>query len=165
MINKNMGNLLNDYLNPSLNSVTNQAKMKSFTNTLNSESAKTLENNIINPLSQRNMVRSSQATNMYNNLAKNNANNIANYANELLSTSQDNSANMLKTLMALYMNGYNVLAANQSQSLNTSQGNATKTQTTKESGVDMNQLIGVAAQLALNYAVPGSTAAASAIKM
>ena len=111
------------------------------------------------------MVRSSQATNMYNNLAKNNANNIANYANELLSTSQDNSANMLKTLMALYMNGYNVLAANQSQSLNTSQGNATKTQTTKESGVDMNQLIGVAAQLALNYAVPGSTAAASAIKM
>ena len=33
-VNKNMDSLLNEYLNPSLNSTTNQAKLNSFTNTL-----------------------------------------------------------------------------------------------------------------------------------
>lgn len=149
-VNNNMGQLLQEYLNPTLNSVTNQAKMNSFMNTLNNSSYSNLENNIINPLSKRNMVRSSQATNMYNNLAQNNAGQIANYANELLSTSQKDTASLLTNLMLWYMNGYNVLNDTQKQSLSTSQGNATKTQSGGNSnGMDTSQIMQLATQLAM----------------
>ncbi len=148
-VNANMDKLLEEYLNPSLNSTTNQAKMNSFMNTLNSETAKNLENNIVNPLSNRNMVRSSQATNMYNNLAANNASAIGNYANELLSTSQKDTASMLSNLMLLYMNGYNVAADTQKQSLSTSQGNATTTSKTTQSDSFMTQMMNTAMQLAM----------------
>ena len=148
-VNENMGKLLDDYLNPSLNSVTNQAKLNSFANTLNSESAKSIENSIVNPLSNRNMIRSSQATNLYNNLAQNNANQIANYANELLGNSQSEMAKTLSNLMLLYMNGYNAVAANQQQSLATSQGNAKKTQHTTESANYAAMMSQLAAQIAM----------------
>ena len=144
-----MGNLLEQYLNPSLNSTTNQAKIKSFINNLNSESSKALENNIINPLSNRNMIRSSQASNLYKNLAQNNTNQIANYTNELLGNSQEETAKMLNNLMLLYMNGYNALAANQQQSLATSQGNATKSQNPTESSSIAAQMSQLALQIAM----------------
>ena len=139
-VNQNMGSLLDQYMNPSLNTVTNQSKMNSFMDTLNSQTRKNVENNIINPLSNRNMIRSSQATNMYDNLAKENSNQIANYANELLANSQSDTASMLNTLMLMYMNGYNVLSDTQKQSLSTSQGNATKTQNTTETPSTMDIL-------------------------
>lgn len=134
-VNNNMNNLLTEYLNPTLNSTTNQAKMNAFINTLNNESNKNLENNIINPLSNRNMIRSSQATDLYNNLAQNNANQIGNYANELLANSQSDTANLLNNLMLLYMNGYNSILDNQQQSLVTSQGNSTQLQKSTTSDV------------------------------
>lgn len=131
--NKNIGTLLDNYLNPSLNSTTNQAKLNAFRNTMNTESKKSLENNIINPLSQRNMVRSSQATDLYKNLSNTNTTELANYINALLAEAQNNSANMISNLLSAYMNGYNVLSDMQGQSLNTSMGNATRTTTTKSS--------------------------------
>lgn len=150
-VNSNIGTLLDEYLNPSLNSVTNQAKMNSYIDNLNTQTAKNLENNIINPLSNRNMVRSSQATNMYNNLAQTNANLIGGYANDLLANSQADTASVLGNLMLLYLNGYNVLSDTQSQSLATSQGNATTTQTTSNNlGVDTGQVLQMALQLAMN---------------
>lgn len=151
-VNSNINRLLDEYMNPTLNSVTNQSKMNSYINKLNNESTKTLENNIINPLSKRNMVRSSQATNMYNNLAQNNANSIGNYANELLSSSQKDTASVLNNLMLMYLNGYNAISSNQGQSLSTSQGNATKSQTTSSPAIDMNQMIGLAANMAMTAA-------------
>ena len=123
-VNSNMGILLDEYLNPSLNTITNKSKMNSFINNLNSETVKNLENKIINPLSNRNMVRSSQATNLYNNLAQNNASQIANYSNELLANSQNETAKVLTNLMLMYMNGFDAISNNQQQSLATSQGNA-----------------------------------------
>ena len=140
-VNNNMGNLLKQYLNPSLDSTTNQAKMNSYINNLNTETSKNIENNIINPLSNRNMIRSSQAGNLYNNLANTNASNIANYTNELLANSQDETADLLGNLMLLYMNGYNAINNNQQQSLSTSQGNATKTQKTTDSGIDFQNTL------------------------
>lgn len=140
-VNNNMGNLLNQYLNPSLDSTTNQAKMNSYINNLNTETSKNIENNIINPLSNRNMIRSSQAGSLYNNLANTNASNIANYTNELLANSQDETADLLGNLMLLYMNGYNAINNNQQQSLSTSQGNATKTQKTTDSGIDFQNTL------------------------
>ena len=125
VVNKNMDSLLNDYLNPNLNSTTNQAKLNSFVNTLNTTTAKNLENNIINPLSNRNMVRSSQATDLYKNLTNSNINTTANFVNELISSSQENSAKMINNLLSAYLKGYDVISDMQKQSLETSKGNAT----------------------------------------
>ena len=127
-VNSNIGNLVEEYLNPTLNSVTNQAKMNAYLDTLNSATSRAFENNIINPLSKRNMIRSSQATNLINNLAKNNSNQISQYAQELLANSQQETAAVLANLMLWYLNGYSVLSDTQSQSLATSQGNSTRTQ-------------------------------------
>ena len=148
-VNNNINSMLEQYSNPTLDSVTNQAKLNAFKNTLNSESAKSLENNIINPLSQRNMIRSSQATDLYNNLSTQNASSIANYANELLANNQADMGSMLNTLMLLYMNGYNAIADNQQQSLATSQGNATSTQKSTESGISSNDITQLALQMAM----------------
>lgn len=133
-VNKNMNSLLNDYLNPNLNSTTNQAKLNSFVNTLNNTTAANLENNIINPLSNRNMVRSSQATDLYKNLATSNTNATADFVNELLASSQDNSAKMISNLLSAYMKGYDVVSDMQTQSLNTSKGNSTTTTKVGDSG-------------------------------
>ena len=153
-VNKNIDQLLNEYLNPTLNSTTNQSKMNSFVNTLNNLSAQSLENNIINPLSRRNMIRSSQATDMYRNLALNNANQISSYAQELLGNAQKDTASLLTNLMLLYMNGYNVMNDTQSQSLATSQGNATKTNSTGNGNSLMSsaQMMQMATQMAMAMA-------------
>lgn len=150
-VNNNIDNLLAEYMNPTLNSTVNKAKMGSFTDALSQASNAYFENNIINPLSKRNMIRSSQATNMYNNLVQNNAAQIANYAQELLGTSQKDTAAMLANLMLWYMNGYNVLSDTQSQSLATSQGNSTKTQTAGNSAStsDLSQMYQLATQAAM----------------
>lgn len=126
-VNKNMDSLLDEYLNPNLNSTTNQAKINAYTNKLNSETYKNLENNIINPLSNRNMVRSSQATDLYKNLSDQNASSLSSYINDLLADSQENTASMMNNLLAAYMQGYNVISDMQNQSLQTSAGNGTTT--------------------------------------
>lgn len=123
-VNKNINSVLDEYLNPTLNSATNRAKLNSFANTLNSEAYKTMENNIINPLSERNMIRSSQATDLYKNLSDTTTNSLASYANDLLAASQENTASVLNNLLAAYMQGYNVISDMQNQSLATSKGNA-----------------------------------------
>ncbi len=152
-VNTNMDSLLDEYLNPTLNSVTNQAKMNSYINALNTQSVKSLENNIINPLSNRNMIRSSQATDLYNNLAQNNAAQIGAYANDILANSQAETAKVLTNLMLMYMNGYNAISDNQKQSLATSQGNATQTNKSSESGMDSDQMMQMALQMAMIAAV------------
>ena len=126
-VNKNMDSLLDEYLNPNLNSTTNQAKLNAYTNKLNSETYKNLENNIINPLSNRNMVRSSQATDLYKNLSDQNASSLSSYINDLLADSQENTASMMNNLLAAYMQGYNVISDMKNKSLQTSAGNGTTT--------------------------------------
>ena len=148
-VNSNMNNLLDEYLNPTLNSVTNQAKLNNFMNTLSSQTTQNLENNIINPLSKRNMVRSSQATDMYNKLVQANVSQVSDYTNNLLAESQNETAKMLTNLLLWYMNGYNVISDNQQQSLSTSQGNATKTGSTTGNGSDNSELIKLAMQIAM----------------
>ena len=125
-VNKSANSLLEDYLNPNLNSVTNQAKLNSFANTLSQQTKSSLENDIINSLSKRNLVRSSQAGDLYKNLANQNAASIANYANELISNSQNDTAKMLSNLLSYYMLGANYLSGMQNNSLSASQGNATQ---------------------------------------
>lgn len=122
--NNQIGSLLDEYLNPSLNSTTNQAKLNAYTSTMNSETLKNLENNIISPLSNRNMIRSSQATDLYKNLSDTNTSALSSYVNDLLSSSQENTAEVMSNLLEAYMKGYNVISDMQNQSLQTSKGNA-----------------------------------------
>lgn len=154
-VNNSIDSLLDEYLNPSLNSTTNQAKMNSFTNTLSQQSRNNLENNIINPLSKRNMIRSSQATDMYKNLNAQNVSAIADFANQLLSSSQDNTAQMLTNLLSYYMLGANYLSSMQNQSLQTSKGNATQySETSVQNGSAdlLNKLAATALDVALKKA-------------
>ena len=128
-VNNNINSLLDEYLTPNLNSVTNQAKLNAFTSNLNSNAARSLENNIISPLSQRNMIRSSQATDLYKNLNNKTTDTLASFINELLAESQNNTANMINNLLKAYMQGYSVISDMQKQSLATSKGNAKITTT------------------------------------
>ena len=139
-VNKSIDSLLDEYMKPNLNSSSNQAKLNAFTNTLNQQTKSNLENNIINNLSARNMVRSSQATDLYRNLSNQNIASIANYANDLIANSQENTAKMLANLLNYYMQGANYLATMQNQSLNTSKGNASTTNSTSSSNYDTKDL-------------------------
>ena len=114
-VNSSIDSLLDEYLNPNLNSTTNKSKMNSFVSALNGQTRNNLENNIINPLSNRNMIRSSQATDLYRNLSNQNISSIANYANDLLSNSQENTSKMLANLLNYYMLGANYLSDMQNQ--------------------------------------------------
>jgi len=148
-VNANMGNLLDSYLNPTLDTVTNQAKMSSFIDNLNANTTKNVENNIVNPLSNRNMIRSSQASNLYNSLAQNNSSAVADYSKELLANSQSETGDMLSRLLLAYMNGYSVLSDTQKQSLLASQGNATKNGTNTVTADDSSAMMQLAMQMAM----------------
>lgn len=138
-VNRNAESLLDEYLTPKLNSVTNRAKLNSFSNTLSQQTRNSLENDIINNLSKRNMIRSSQASDLYKNLSNQNTAAIANFANDLLANSQENTAKMLTNLLSYYMYGANYLSDLQQHSLNASAGNATKT-----TGSASNELLSMA---------------------
>jgi len=126
-VNDNLTNLLNEYVNPTLDSKTNQAKMDLYQKYLGKNTKQSLENDIINPLAKRNMIRSSQATQLYNNLANQVADKTADYSSELLANAQNDTSNIINNLMNYYLQGFNAVNGNQALSLNTSQGNATQT--------------------------------------
>ena len=118
-VNDNISGLLDNYLRPNINSATNQARMDIF----NKQQANNLQNNIINPLTQNNMIRSSQATNMYNNLS----NQAADYSKELIANSQDDTWNMINNLVNLYSMGYQGASAEEQASINASLGGGSST--------------------------------------
>ena len=150
-VNKNINSLLDEYLTPNINSTTNQAKLNAFSKALNNETQRNLENNIINPLSNRNMIRSSQATDLYKNLSDSTNNAISTYINELLAESEANTANKLNTLLSAYMQGYNVVSDNQTQSLNTSSQNTSSSSSGNSSNNTMNNVMRVVGAIADLY--------------
>lgn len=97
-VNNNISGLLHDYLNPSIDNSVNQARLAQF----NKQQQSNLQNNIISPLANNNMIRSSQATNMYNNLS----NQAADYTNDLIANSQNDTWNIINNLMSMYTNAY-----------------------------------------------------------
>ena len=161
-VNDNFQNILNNYLNPTLNDPTSQSKLKSFSDNVRNEAYHNLENNIINPLSNRNMIRSSQATDMYKNLQNSIDQSIYDYTVELLGSSQENSENVLNNLMSLYLNGFNAVLANQAQSLSTSSANSTQTSnststTTSSSGNYLSEALDLAAKIGTAYMTGGAS--------
>lgn len=118
-VNDNISSLLDSYINPTLDSATNRAKLDIF----NKSQQQNLQNNIINPLANNNMIRSSQATNMYNNLS----NQSADYGKELIANNQDETWNMINNLLSLYQAGYEGASNETGQSINASLGTGTTT--------------------------------------
>jgi hypothetical protein len=78
-------------------------------------------------LVKNNLLRSSQATNMYNNLS----NQSADYANELIANNQNDTWNMINNLVSLYSLGYQGIGAEQAQGINASLGSGETTSTSK----------------------------------
>ena len=138
-VNNSIDSLLDQYLKPNLNSYTNQAKIKAFTDNLSSQTRFNLENNIINPLSNRNMIRSSQANDLYKNLANQNISSISSYLNELISNSQTDTSKMIANLLSYYMLGANYLSDMQNHSLQASSGNSIKS--TENNSSDLTRLL------------------------
>lgn len=118
-VNQHAAELLDSYLRPSLDTATNQAKINQF----NKQQQANLQNNIISPLANNNMIRSSQATNMYNNLS----NQAADYANDLLANSQNDTWNMINNLMNLYTSGYTGASNDVATALKAATGNNSTT--------------------------------------
>ena len=131
-VNANAGRLLNDYLNPSLDSAENKAMMNAYTKALNENTTNTLYNNIISPLANNNMLRSSQALNMYNNLSNQVNDSISDYANELIANSKANSWDTINNLMNLYTSGYQGIANETNNALQASVGNKTTTKSSSK---------------------------------
>lgn len=124
--NSYIGNVLNDLVNPSIDSTRNQALVNSYANNLNKLSNYNLENTI-NNLSNRGLIRSSVANDMYNKMNKENANNIADYQASIIGNNQNDATNLFNTLMNAYLQNWNIINGNQAQSLQTSTGNSTQT--------------------------------------
>ena len=144
-VNKSVDSLLDEYMNPNLNSTVNSAKLNSFANTLANQTRTNFENNIINPLSKRNMLRSSQVGDLYKYLVNQNVSSVANYANDLIANSQDDTAKMLSNLLSYYMQGADYLTDMQNHSLKASSGNADRyniTQTGNNNGEIIGKAIG-----------------------
>lgn len=128
--NANIRDLLRQYIEPSTDNPIYQAQLEQYQKNLEESTRKALENNVIAPLAQRNMIRSSQATDLYNTLNKQNQQSIADFSTNLLANSQNDTSNIINNLMNLVYQGWNVVNGNQAQSLNASQGNSTTNQKT-----------------------------------
>ena len=107
-VESNMPSLYNQLLNPSLDNPVTKAKSDLFNQSFSEASNKAFENNLINPLSNRNMVRSSAATNMYNNFAKDQNDTISQFNNQLIADNTQDTSNLINQLMNIYLLGANL---------------------------------------------------------
>ncbi len=101
-IEKNVPQLYNQLLNPNLNNPISQARTQAFTNALNAQSQNAFENNIINPLSQRRMLRSSLVNDLSNNLQKQQTQKISDFNTQQLANSLNDTQALINQLMNQY---------------------------------------------------------------
>lgn len=113
LIEQNVPQLYSQILNPTTENKISQAQTKAFTNDLNVQSRAAFENNIINPLSERRMLRSSLLNDLANNLQQTQTSQIANFKNEQLA----NSSKEAMELVNFFMNQYKTNASFGQQAL------------------------------------------------
>ena len=101
-IEETVPNLFQNLSNPSLDNPISLARRRAFTSALYNQSQNAFENNVISPLSQRRMLRSSLLNDLSNNLQSNQASQIANFNNEELA----NALNDTQSLINFYMDRY-----------------------------------------------------------
>ena len=93
--------------NPSLDDPVSKARTNAFTKSLNAQSTQAFENNIINPLSQRRMLRSSLVNDLANNLQANQTSQIADFDTKQLANSLSDSQSLINFYMNQYKNNAN----------------------------------------------------------
>jgi hypothetical protein len=103
-----MPDLYNQMLNPSLDNPTTKARSDLFYKTFNEDAKKSFENNLINPLSSRKMMRSSVATDLGNKFQKDSTDAVSTFNNQLISSNVSDTSNLISTLMNLYLTGANL---------------------------------------------------------
>lgn len=120
-----LNNALYNVNNPNLNDSVTQAFIRQKTNNLNDQSRQFMQNKIMTPLIESNMLRSSEANNMYNNMYNQNAKLISDYNDQALQDAYNRNLNLYNDFMNQYMNLYQGVNSNQNTSLNASSGNKT----------------------------------------
>ena len=108
--------------NPTLDDPISKARTQAFTKSLNSQSNQAFENNIINPLSQRRMLRSSLVNDLANNLQANQTSQIADFNTNQLANSLTDAQSLINFYMNQYKNnayfGVDTLSGNSKNSSN-----------------------------------------------
>ena len=107
-VESSMPGLYTQLLNPSLDNATTKARSDLFYKTFNEDSTKAFENNLINPLSSRNMVRSSTMNDLSNKFQKDQTDTISNFNDQLIANNTTDTTNLINTLMNLYLTGANL---------------------------------------------------------
>ena len=102
LIEQNVPKLYNQLLNPLAETQASKAQTRAFENALKVQSQSSFENDIINPLSERRMLRSSLLNDLVNNLQQTQTTQIANFKNEQLS----NTSKEVQNLINFFMNQY-----------------------------------------------------------
>ena len=121
--NQDFQGLYDEWKNPSLDSATNQARIAAYNKEMGKNYNSLLQNDIINPLVNSNMLRSSQATNMYNNAANQLADKYNDFTTDLLASSEENAYNRLKALYEAYAQGQAALAGDYNSAIQMANGN------------------------------------------
>ena len=124
-VNNNIGKLLKQYNKPNLNDPQLQANLALYKQNLADTADENLSNNILNPLLTNNMIRSSQATNMYNNMNNQMQKNISDYSKELIANARDLYGSMIDRYQNLYSDIVQGSAANQNTAINAALGTNT----------------------------------------
>ncbi len=89
-------------MNPTINDPVSLARRQAFTNAFNIQAQNAFENNLINPLSERRMLRSSLLNDITNNLQARQTEQVPKFNNNLLANSIDDT----QSLINFYMNQY-----------------------------------------------------------
>lgn len=101
-IESNMPGLYNQLINPSLANPVTKARSDLFYNQFNKDSSKAFENNLINPLAQRGMLRSSAMNDLSNSFANSQNEQISNFNNQLIANNTADTNAIINQLMNLY---------------------------------------------------------------
>ncbi len=123
--NRDFNQFYDEWKNPSLDSVTNQARIAAYDKEMNKGLQNDYYNNILNPLANSNMLRSSQATNMYNNLTNQALEKRNDFTNNLLAQSEENAYNRLKALYDAYAQGQAAMSGDLNSAIQMANGNST----------------------------------------
>ncbi len=107
-VESNVPALLQQLLNPSLDSPQIAAQSALFQDKFTKDSAKAFENNLINPLAQRNMLRSSAMNDLAKNFSADQNQQLSNFNNQLIADSTTNTSNLINQLMNMYLTGANL---------------------------------------------------------
>lgn len=137
--------------NPTLNDTVSKARTSAFTKALNSQSQQAFENNIINPLSERRMLRSSLVNDLANNLQAQQTSKIADFNTNQLANSLSDTQSLINFYMNQYKNnasfGSDLLNQNLNHSSNVNSYNL-KTSSGSGGGFDWGSLAKTAASVA-----------------